>query len=69
MKSQEEEFENWNVLIRKATVAEAKTWRRSASQIKEVDHHGSQGHYPSLQANKLHQQAMGQVQGPLKDTL
>ena len=37
MESQEEEFENWDILIRKTTVAEAKTRRRPASQIKQVD--------------------------------
>ena len=66
MESQEEEFENWDVLIRKATAAEAKTRRRPASQIKEVDQYCPRGHRPSLQANKPHQQAMRQGQGPMK---
>ena len=67
MESQEEEFRNWDVLIRKATAVESKTQRRPASQIKELDQYCPRGHRPSLQANKSHQQAIRQGQDPMKD--
>ena len=66
MESSEEEYKNWEILIRKATAAEEKTRGRPASQIKEVDQYCSRGHRPSLQANK-HQQEKVQGQGPIKD--
>ena len=66
MESSEEEYKNWEVLIRKATAAEEKTRGRPASQIKEVDQYCLRGHRPSLQANK-HQQEKGQGQGHIKD--
>ena len=66
MESQEEKFQNWNVLIRKATAAEAKTRRQSASQIQEVDQYCLRSHCPSLQSNK-HQQEKRQGQSPVKN--
>ena len=64
----EEEYKNWEVLIRKATAVEEKTRGLPTSQIEEVDQYCPQGHRPSLQANKSHQQPMGQGQGPIKDS-
>ena len=52
MESSEEEYKNWEVLIRKATVAEEKTRGQSTLQIKEIDQYCSRGHCPGLQANK-----------------
>ena len=66
MESSEEKYKNWEVLIRKATVAEEKTRGRPVSQIKEVDQYYPRGHRPSLQANE-HQQEKEQGQGYIKD--
>ena len=52
MESLEEEYKNWEILIRKAIAAEEKTRGRPALQIKEVDQYYPQGHRSSLQANK-----------------
>ena len=68
MESLEEKYKNWEVLIRKATAVEKKTWGRPTLQIREVDQYCLRSHGPSLQTNK-HQQEKGQGQGPVKDLL
>ena len=67
MESPEEEYKNWDVLIRKVTAAEEKTRHRPASQIKEVDQYCPRGHHPSLQANKPHHHGIAKGQGIMKD--
>ena len=67
MESSEKKHNNWEVLIRKATVVEGKIRGLSILQIREVDQYCPRGHYPNLQGNKPHQQAMGQGQGPMKN--
>ena len=66
MESSEEEYKNWEVLIRKAIAAEKKTRGWPTLLIKEVDQYYPQGHRPSLQANK-HQQEKEQGQDNIKD--
>lgn len=61
----DQEYENWDKLIRKAIAAEARTGRRPASQVKEVDQHCPRGQCPSFHTNK--NQGTGQGQGPMKD--
>ena len=56
MESLEEEYKNWEVLIRKTTAAEEKTWGRPTLQIKEVNQYYPRGHHSSLQANKYQQE-------------
>lgn len=58
IKSQEEEFENWDMLIRKATATDVKTWKQLTSKIKKVDQYYSEGYHPNVQANKPSQQVM-----------
>ena len=65
MESSEKEYKNWEVLIRKAIVAEEKTRDQPALQIKEVDQYCPQGYRPILQANK-YQQKKRQKQGHIK---
>lgn len=67
MDSPEEEYESWDVLIRKATAAKEKARRRPALQINEVDLYCPRGHRPSLQANKAHHHGMVHGQGIMKD--
>ena len=66
MESSEKGHKNWEVLIRKAIVAEEKTRGQPALQIKKVDQYCPKGYRPILQANK-YQQEKRQKQGHIKD--
>ena len=48
MENSEEEYENWDVLIRKIIAVEEKTQCRPVSQIKEVDQYCFPGYRLSL---------------------